>query len=266
MLPSTGTAETALFLRDPSPEPMLAARTLWDKHSGASGLLDGRGYRYNAQTRRYTRANGTRVTDAQLRGHVRRVTVQTELEMKKNTQQLIAGTIMLAVWYSRMRDLMAALYRTIFVLSIGGWAFEDDTQRNLFYLWTLLQFQRMDNFYLQLQQSVRLPAVPPGALPPGSGQRVPGVQPLDGSAMNRAGMYGDWGNAFWQNLLLEQAIQTGKKEAKRVLGDNENHCHDDGERQGCVELSEMGWLPIAQVVPLGDAVCYSRCHCRIIYR
>jgi hypothetical protein len=243
--PSVGTADTAIFLRDPSPSPLLAARALWDKHSGAPGLLDGRGYTFNTQTYRYRRDNGTRVSDSQLRGAVRRVTAATELEMRKNTQQLMAGAILLSVWYSRMRDLMAALYRTIFVLSIGGWAFEDDTERNLFYLWTLLQFQRVDNFYLQLQNK---------------------TQVLNGQAMNRAGMYADWGNSFHQNLNLEQAIQGGRKEGKRVLGENEDHCHDDGERPGCVELAAQGWQPIHLIVPLGDAVCYSRCHCRIIYR
>lgn len=251
VLPSRGTAVNTLFLRDPDTALML---DLWDRYSGAPGLLNaapvanGRrfGYVYNPESERYTNvATGRTVTDQQLRRYVLNVTNEANLRMRKNTQQLIAGVILLAAWYEEMRSLMSALYRTIFILSIGGFLFEDDTARNLFYLLTLPQFARLDNFERQLET---------------------GIQALDGRAMNRAGLYGDYGYSLWENVGLDRAKKKGLTEARRILGPTETHCHDSGDRPGCWELWKKGYMPINEMVPIGEATCYSHCQCYIKYR
>lgn len=250
-LPFRGTAANTLFLRDPD---TALALDLWDRHSGAPGLLNaapaasGRrfGYVYDPETKRYTNVvTGRIVTEAQLRHYVFNVSNQASLRMKKSTQQLIAGVILLAAWYEEMRDLMSALYRTVFILSIGGFLFEDDTARNLFYLLVLPQFGRLDNFERQLET---------------------GRQKLDGSALNRAGLYGGYGNGLWQNIGLEGAKKKGRTKARRVLGPAEIHCHDSNDRPGCWELWKKGWMPISEMVPIGEATCYSNCQCHIRYR
>jgi hypothetical protein len=252
MLPlSRGTAASTLFLRDPDSALIL---DLWDRHSGAPGLLNaapsssGRrfGFVYDPETGRYTNvATGRTLTDKQLRLYVFNVSNQASLRMKKSTQQLIAGVILLAAWYEEMRSLTAALYHTIFLLSIGGFLFEDDTARNLFYLLVLPQFGRLDNFERQLET---------------------GAQKLDGRAMSRAGLYGSYGNGLWQNIGLDRSKKKGLTEARRVLGPTETHCHDESERPGCWELWKKGWMPIGEMVPIGDAACYSNCQCHIKYR
>lgn len=241
----TGSAEAAILLLDDSPETVRQARKLWDEHSGLSGLLDGDGYIYDPQKQTYRRAGGRVLSQSRMRAAVKQVSDEGSLRMRKSTQQLIAGTILLSVWFSRMQSLMRALYRTIWTLSVGGFAFEDDTTRNEFYLLTLLQFNYLDNFYYQLEH---------------------GTQALNGLAMSRAGMYGDYGNGLYQNIGLEFAIRARKTEARRILGPTENHCRDDGVRAGCWELAELGWIPIEHMVPIGEAVCYSNCLCHIIYR
>ena len=252
VLPLTrGTAVSTLFLRDPDTALVL---DLWDRYSGAPGLLgaappsSGRrfGYIYDPETERYTNvSSGHVLSETQLRRSVFKVSNEASLRMKKSTQQLIAGVILLAAWYEEMRSLMSALYRTVFILSIGGFLFEDDTARNLFYLLALPQFGRLDNFERQLET---------------------GVQALDGRAMNRAGLYGGYGNGLWQNLGLDRAKQKELTEARRVLGANEDHCRDRGNRRGCWELWKWGWVPINEMVPIGNATCYSNCLCHINYR
>ena len=246
-----GTAASTLFLRDPD---TALALDLWDRYSGAPGLLNAApvasqrrfGYVYDPETERYTNvASGRLVTDQQLRRYVFNVSNQANLRMKKSTQQLIAGVILLAAWYEEMRSLMSALYRTVFLLSIGGFLFEDDTARNLFYLLALPQLGRLDNFERQLET---------------------GAQALDGRAMNRAGLYGSYGNALWQNIGLERASKKGLTEARRILGLTETHCHDESDRPGCWELWKKGWMPIDEMVPIGDAACYINCQCHIRYR
>jgi hypothetical protein len=262
-----GTAASTLFLRDPD---TALALDLWDRYSGAPGLLNaapiasGRdfGYVYDPEKDRYTNVTtGRALSDKQLRHYVFNVSRETSTRMKKSTQQLIAGVILLAAWYESMRSLMSALYRTVFILSIGGFLFEDDTARNLFYLLALPQFARLDNFERQLET---------------------GVQKLDGSAMNRAGWYGSYGSGFYQNIGLDRAKGSGlwqniepdgvkrkrKAEARRVLGPTETHCHNDKKsgRPGCFELWKKGWMPISEMVPIYDAACWANCQCHILYR
>lgn len=253
----TGSAATESYLRSEPPEVRRLSESLWNQYSGAPGLLDASpsyggevaadqktGYIYDAQGRYYYRAdNHMKVTDKQLRKYVENVSSAAELEMKKTTQQLTAGIILASVWYARMRDLMAALYRTIFVLTIGGWLFEDDTTRNFFYVLALLQFSWLDNFYYQIEHE---------------------LQPLNGQAMARAGSYGRYGNGLYQNIFLDRDIAENKKtEARRILGPNENHCHDSSDRPGCIELARQGWIPINQMTHIGGATCYTHCMCRI---
>ncbi len=249
VLPLTrGTAVSTLFLRDPD---TALALDLWDRYSGAPGLLNAAppssqrrfGYLYDPESERYTNVATRRtLTDQQLRRYVFNVSNQASLRMKKSTQQLIAGVILLAAWYEEMRSLMSALYHTVFLLSIGGFLFEDDTARNLFYLLTLPQLGRLDNFERQLET---------------------GAQALDGRAMNRAGLYGSYGNGLWQNIRFDKGVTKGHTEAKRILGPNENHCHDHGDRPGCWELWKKGWVPIGEMVKIGETTCYTHCLCEI---
>ena len=248
-----GASQTRLFLTSDTPDTLLLMQELWDKNSRLPGLLnarnpehmDSRSYLYDPRTRKYYSPSGRQITDKQLRAAVKRMSNEASKRMKKEISQLIAGTIILAVWYSRVRDLMKALYKTIWLLSIGGFLFDDDTQRNLFYLFILSQFDYFDNFVYQVE----------------SGEQV-----LDGFAVTRAGMYGRWGNAEWQDRELDLARADGLNEARRVLGPNENHCHDSNDRPGCLELAEKGWMDIDLMVPIGEATCYSNCLCYIEYR
>lgn len=254
MIPYYGPASSSdnqLFLTVDSPEFVREVYDLWDNHSGAPGLLGANdGYRYDATRRVYVKTStGKDVTRAQLDRYVENVSKETSLQMRKTTQQFIAGTIILAVWYERMRDLMKALYKTIWLLAIGGFVFDDDTARNAFYLFVLLQFNYLDNFAEQFNN---------------------GVQPPSGFAMTRAGMYGNYGNGLWQNINLANGPADGMTEGRRVLGPNENHCTEkenkNSDRPGCVELAALGWVPIGEVIPIGDAICYTHCRCKIELR
>jgi len=254
--PVPSLAETRHFLASDMPADDDLMFELWNKSSGAPGLLRARragavpiraagekDYIYDPVGRVYRYAStGRAVSRRQLTQYVRRTVRETRNRMRKETQQMLAGTILFVVWYYRIRSLMKAIYRAIWIVWIGGILFYDDTERNLFYLFCLLQFNRLDDFKAQIES---------------------GKQALNGRAVTRAGLYAGWGNGMWQNLALERAIRDGKTEARRVLGENENHCRDSKERHGCVELAELGWMQITQMTPIGEATCYSNCLCQI---
>ncbi len=233
---------------------LLLTKELWDTSSRLPTLLNApaidypspRGYVWDPEKRKYYRPSGRAVSDRQLRSAVKRVSAEASKRAKKETQQLIAGAIILAVWYARMRDLLAALYKTIWLVSIGGFVFDDNTQRNLFYLFIMAQFDYLDNFATQIETR---------------------EQVLDGRAVARAGMYGGHGYSEWQNTRLLHAPELGYTEAKRILApiEYERHCHEN-ERPGCVEEAAKGWMPISRMIPLGGCQCYDHCLCDIKFR
>jgi len=255
MFPSSLT-DNYLLLTVDKPQDLLFMRELWDKYSRLPGLLTARpldypyqkGYAYDPVTRKYyALPSGRVVSDKRLRSAVKRVSAEASRRAKKETQQLIAGAIILAVWYSRMRDLLAALYKTVWLVSIGGFLFDDNAQRNLFYILMLIQFKHLDNFASQIES---------------------GEQALNGLAVSRAGMYGGHGNSLWQNIRLARAPEAGYTEARRILAPipYERHCHDSGDRPGCVEVAARGWMPIAEMPQWGECSCYSNCMCDVIFR
>ena len=259
-----GRIATRQYLSNYTPADYQKFVDLWDTQSGYKGLLNatrkpqaGTRYTYDPEKEQYAQVGGGRkgsrvMTRDNIRTGVRRVSTYTRNEMRKTTAQLLAGTIILAVWYDRTRDLIRSLSNTIWLTSIGGLLFDDNTARNLFYVVMMLpQYDYLDNFALQLST---------------------GVQPLSGRALARAGQYGEWGNGFYENLYLKRALSNGYNEGRRVLGDNENHCHTGQDtffrfgRPGCIELARIGWRPLFEVTPIGDAQCYDNCHCRIEVR
>lgn len=79
------------------------------------------------------------------------------------------------------------------------------------------------------------------------------------AAANRAAMYAD---ATWSTgwtVLLQDMAAIGMKFGRRVLG-VADHCEE------CVDLAGLGWTPIQEVVPIGNASCHVRCHCHLEFR
>jgi hypothetical protein len=229
---------------------------LWDEYSGLPGLLEATpeptrkrtGYSY-ANGKYKDLRTGATISDRRLNAAVAKISDAVRMEMRKKTQQLVVGAIALLTWYHDSRELLLAFYRAIWVVGLGGIIFEDDQTMNLFFLFILNQFSFFDGLASRIQS---------------------GEQALNSSAMEYAGMYGEHGNIMHENLkLLNSGKVLGYTEARRVLGDNENHCTSKGRsttRPGCVELAALGWVPIEQFVPLGNALCIDKCHCRVEFR
>jgi len=256
-------SETHKLLTEFSDADNALAVEMWDKSTGLRGLLTARrlasvrmnrpkgekDFVYDQVTGKYRdTVTGRVLSEKQLRNAVARVSAEAQKRLKEETRQLIAGTIVFAVWYTRSRNIMKALYKTVWVLWLGGFLFDDETQREFFYLFMLLQFKRFDDFTIALDS---------------------GKQIMNGTAVTRAGWYGRYGNALLQNIKLYLAFLWGHDEARRVLGMNEDHCHDYTTKKtheftpGCVELADRGWVPIQQMVPLGGASCRSNCLCSL---
>jgi hypothetical protein len=75
--------------------------------------------------------------------------------------------------------------------------------------------------------------------------------------LTRTGMYAEQTYGTWQNTIIVRERGAGTEEARRFLEPDAEHCED------CFEAASDGWVPIEDVVPIGESQCGPRCRCHI---
>lgn len=89
----------------------------------------------------------------------------------------------------------------------------------------------------------------------------------------RMKLYWAYGNSLFEEVKRRSHEEAKGYDGKRqtwlernILGPNENHCHSNQNKPGCVELTALGWRPIGTIPPPGSRVCAVNCKCRTEYR
>lgn len=83
---------------------------------------------------------------------------------------------------------------------------------------------------------------------------------IGGSIINRIGMYPESSYGTYANSETERERDEGIERARRTAENDSDVCDD------CTAADTGGeWVPIDDVVPIGDSVCTSRCRCIIEY-
>ena len=174
-----------------------------------------------------------------------RLAVGARAAMRALSVELAKGRISLQEWYDGMRREMKLSYYASVSVARGKEPSDPLRAAEIaFLLWLLTrQFDYLDDFLDDIESGM----------------------PLDGRFVARAGMYGMATKSVFENWRLWTARSNGWAEARRVLGFAE-HCHDSNSRRGCEELASLGWMPIVQMTPLGEATCLTNCQCTIEYR
>lgn len=176
---------------------------------------------------------------------VLRISKAIEIEARILGGQLVNGSISIAEWHYEMSVLLRTEYRAVYLASIGG-------VENLG-VFELQHFSSSVGFYFERLGNL-------------AEKLARGELKIDGRVVGWSGMYARAGNSIFWNSSLKIAQRNGMREARRILGPNENHCLDSRDRQGCFELAEQGWVAIDQMVELGDATCLSNCLCGMQFR
>ncbi len=133
------------------------------------------------------------------------------------------------------RELFAAA-----VLAIGGpgpltQAMEEGIERN-----HEIQMEYLDKFHREI---------------------IAGTQPIDGTLVARAESYGaaSWGVA--QDVMIRDAVAQGVlRECRRV------HVGPDKPCDPCASEQAKGWIPIKDLLPIGETPCRVNCHCHVELR
>lgn len=222
---------------------LLIARTTLDRSKFAAYQkflwdADLRQYRRAADKTLVERAAVIHAFDGMI-GHV-------EVRLRALTDKLIQREITLLDWQNEMLRSVKSIHAAANATARGGWAQTTplDWQRHA--AGTRIHFERVNLFARQLQL---------------------GIQPLDGRARSRAGLYAraarttraDVEHSMWVDYA---AGVDGTLFARRVLGDGlvSESC------EGCRREEKRGWVPVESVARIGSLECFVNCNCHIEYK
>lgn len=152
---------------------------------------------------------------------------------------LMNGSITTQQWYDSAVRVMKLSYRAISQIAIGS-HLDMTAIENQRWLDTMVrQVESLNGFTERIQS---------------------GTVPIDGRLLLGACALGRRLSMVFEDWKLWQAKMQGKTMGRRILTHAE-HCHDTSSRRGCVELARLGFVPIENMVPIGEAACYSGCRC-----
>lgn len=258
------------YLLDYSMEDFRQVRELWKSLAARKELIDfkandarlfyagarGAGLSTNARSRQYGyrpesmtyyqegRAGRTTISQRSIKSDVNRFALGVQIQQRELMNQMMNGTISPQQWYDETSRLMKLSYRTSVTIARGTDEEMTEEEKKKWLLLLLLLFLLLNNFAEDLED---------------------GDLPFDGRLPMYAGSLGSATRSLFENWRLGTAITMGYTEGRRVLGVAE-HCEESRDRPGCVELSELGWIPIQQVTKIGDATCRQNCRCVLQFR
>jgi len=172
-----------------------------------------------------------------VRGVLDRTLFNARTEAQQLCISLQGGGVGLADWQIRMADIVKTVHIASAVLARGGfgrmspdaWA---DAQTNV-----QVQLNYLDNFANQI----------------GTGQ-----QRLDGTLCRRMQMYLQAGRGTYHATEIKIMSDRGYDVYRNILGSAE-HC---GE---CVGETGKRWVSLGELIPIGDRICLTNCHCSYEY-
>lgn len=157
------------------------------------------------------------------------------------TEQLQAGSINLAEWQLAMESEIKVIHTASAASARGGWAQMTQADWGWVGQRVRAQYEFLNNFAAQISN---------------------GQQPLNGRALLRAKMYAQAGRSTFQEMRRRYTrIYKGAVTEQRILKPNAEHCEGGDDRPGCVELADMGRVPVGTLPPIGAAQCLTFCLC-----
>lgn len=218
------------------------SHALWRRYTSRPGLIDLKNYSYDVNSFSYVDLRtGRHIPNRQITIDAVRFSQGMRDEQRALTTRAINGQITQQEWYEENLRLMKLSYSASIDVASGQQ--KEDNSSEAILLLLLLFFIRFN----RLAQSID------------SGETL-----LNKSVLGRVGLYGLNNKSVFENKRLQVAKREGFSECRRIPGPSE-HCQD-GERPGCDELIQKGWMPISEMVPLGETTCLSNCQCSLEFR
>lgn len=155
--------------------------------------------------------------------------------MRGLTQQLRDGRLTVAEWQQQMAQNVQVAHLSAATAAKGGWE----------------QMAPADFGFVGARVRDQL-----GYLANFAQQVADGTQPLNGTAEQRAVLYGNAGRATHREMQRRMGHQAGDTFERNVLGATDS-C------PGCLDATAQGVVPIGTLPEVGDRDCSSNCRCVI---
>jgi hypothetical protein len=196
------------------------------------------GIRYNPAAGRYVDGSGRFVRQEAVRFALDAALESAEGNVKGLAERLRSGALTVAEWQVAMAREVKSVHLASAALAKGGWAQMAPADYGRAGL--LLRGQ-----YAYLREFAR--------------QVAAGTQRPDGTLARRAAMYVQAGrNTYHLTERKDQALR-GRTEERSILG-VADHCRE------CLQEAARGWVPLGELVPIGQRICKTQCRCLVEYR
>lgn len=193
------------------------------------------GFRWNAEAGRYIGPGGQFVAREKIRSALDQAIRRGQLRVRDLSNQLRTGSVSLDTWWQEMRTAVkdANLYSA--AAARGGWAQMTAADYGAVGAAVKKQYAYLDRFVGELDA---------------------GGVALDGRFLRRAMSYLDSGRVMYERVTETMDEDRGMTEERNLLGVAE-HCAD------CLGETARGWVPIGELIPIGDRICRNHCRCKI---
>lgn len=164
------------------------------------------------------------------------------MTLEQLAESLKYGSITLTEWQAQMRDIVRAECIIAMELTKGGR--DNVTPADWGYVGSQVKqyYDLLDGFASDIQSD---PA-----------------KWLNGKMLNaRMAQYGQIGYNALEDDLNREAKKSGFTEERNVLEQR-----DEGNCDGCLKETALGWVPIGTLVPVGERDCHANDRCSIEYR
>jgi len=194
-------------------------------------------YRWNAVAGRYIAPNGRFVALSEIRRYLDLTLDANERRIVGLGQQLRERSITLAEWQIGMRDALKDIHLASSALARGGWAQMSQADFDAVSDKLAFQYDRLQRLSKQIENGL----------------------PLDGRFRRRTELYAQSGRVTYHEALRQEMAIRGMKEERSVLA-SADHCSE------CVSEAGRGWVPIGDLVTIGERICKSNCRCTVDFR
>jgi hypothetical protein len=201
-------------------------------------------YRYNTAAGRYIGPDGRFVNQQTIRAELDKVMDGITDKMVSLSTSFRTGVIDGQTFQVQAMGLIKRTHLASAALEKGGWA--QLTQSDFGRVGQVVrqEYAYFNNLISQIES---------------------GKQRLDGTLDNRMRLYGQAGRGTYHKFERESRAGQGYDEVKRVRNARDS-CHANDKRPGCVEEAARGFVPLADLVMIGDTTCLSNCRCDLVYK
>jgi hypothetical protein len=205
-------------------------------------------FTYNPRTLRYRdNASGRFVRGSTVKRATFAVVKGSRAEMRRLTNDMIARRMDLGEWQDRFAAEVKNLHTSLAMAGAGGMASMTPSDWGRVGQRLRFEYSRLAEFAVQLAERQFTP----------------------GQVRARVDMYCNAGNVSFEASRRAGAETAGMTEERNVLGPNENHCHTNPkrpQREGCENVSLLGWVKLGTLPAVGSRVCISNCKCTLAFR